>query len=513
MWQVFRQDLPRIWAWLKRAANQFVNWLFTTTSVGGARRRVLTILVAGYIWARVAFETHPIEFSDNLLNDLLVYPFLSLFAADIVRHVVVIALVIWLALQVAARYLDDVFEINDVSIAEEYILQAVFASGSSTLDIEDGQVSREDLDSPAYRIGGPGQVHVHLGNAALFEKASGAPRVIGPEDGPQPLDRFERMRAAIDLRDQALEVSKIGGRTRDGIKVTAQGVKMLYSIARGKEKQPPLEHPHPYVEGAIEKLVYEQAVFKPFDGTAGKGSDSSNALNVSLNMSSIVQGALGEFFAETYLSAFLTNVGEPENEELAQEQLEITQATAELSRTVSPEGGSSGTSSRLEDELRKIFFTRDKLSQLILDRVNEKAIPRGSQLHWIDIGTWDFPEEAKVIREQHLEAWNISVENQAKGHPSVMEDVRRQSQDSEMVRLFREVPLNAYYERLALKETEPEKLLRELALTYREKIREAWGLYAHPHDPPPDEVDMVTRHLGWITAHKVSEPEKAAEAD
>ena len=145
MWEVMAADLKAAPGHLKRLITRFVALTFTTTQTGARRRRWFIIAFGAFIWARAAVNAHPITYTYRpiysqlntpfliFLMELVVYPFTALFAADILRHVIVAALVSWLTLRLAASYLDDIFELGDISVAEKYILQAAFASDYFTL--------------------------------------------------------------------------------------------------------------------------------------------------------------------------------------------------------------------------------------------------------------------------------------------------------------------------------------------------------------------------------------------
>jgi hypothetical protein len=136
-------------------------------------RRILLISVGGILWAVVAYVLHPFVPNSDPMPSLLLYPFRALFAADVFKHVLVGVFVFWLAYRAAAIYLDDIFELKNIRIAERFIRQSAFASQYDVLEIKDGEVSLNDQDSPIFLIGGPGKVRVYLENAAVFEQVGG----------------------------------------------------------------------------------------------------------------------------------------------------------------------------------------------------------------------------------------------------------------------------------------------------------------------------------------------------
>ncbi|HJW90584.1 MAG TPA: hypothetical protein VJ436_08075, partial [Anaerolineales bacterium] len=157
----------------------------------GARlRTVLMIGVGALAWVLLAWWLHPYQPGMDRFRSLVEYPFQALFAADVFRHLLVGGLVFWAAHRYASIYLDDIFELKNVGIAERFVRQAVFASRYNRIEIRDGEVGERYRESPVVRIGGPGNVRVYLENVALFEKISGEPHVVAPTVkmlGNQPL--------------------------------------------------------------------------------------------------------------------------------------------------------------------------------------------------------------------------------------------------------------------------------------------------------------------------------------
>jgi len=168
----------------------------------------------------------------------------------------------FIALQSAAMYLADVFELEDVGVARQFVNAVALSGSNETIRIKNGAVSDKHLESPAYLIGGPGKVVVELDSVALFERADGTPHVIGPT-GNKPgnketLEGFERFRQAIDIRDHHIALT-VESRSRDGIPIEATDVRLMFSIFRGKNAEPSPAIPYPFDEKAIEQIVYKAA--------------------------------------------------------------------------------------------------------------------------------------------------------------------------------------------------------------------------------------------------------------
>ncbi len=153
-----------------------------------------------------------------------------------------------LARIMAARYLDDVYELDDEDLASDFLEEVTFGYGHEKITINEGRISEKDEESPLILIGGPGSIQVNLDSVALLEKVNGEPKVIYPRNDPWKLGRFERIReigkydeagkreyAIINLRDQFVSGLSVKSRTKDGIPIEAQGIKVMFSILRRQE--------------------------------------------------------------------------------------------------------------------------------------------------------------------------------------------------------------------------------------------------------------------------------------
>lgn len=443
-WQVFRQDMGTLNTRLSRTLTPFFDWALALTRHGAERRSTFLIIISAVLWIGLALIAHPPRPGAGSL----LYQFIgAMFAPDILRHVIILVLAMWLALRMATLYLDDIFELGNLAIAENFIRSTAFSGYYHTLKIKDGGVPSEYLDSPIFRIGGPGKVDVHLENAALFERPDGTPHVISPTTRRYAnLDGFERMRSVIDLRDQVVELT-VDGRTQDGIPVTAKDVRLVYSIYRG-EQQPDNERqfqqPYPFTDQAILDLVYKH------------GKDA-----LSEAMRSSIRAELRNFISRHTLSEFLAN---------------------------------ANISSR--------FVPREELTDMFYDYAKEfsrQSEKQGIELHWIGVGTWVTPSQ--IIPERQLEAWKISSENRARKSDQVIARIRIDNRLAELLRLIDIIP-TAFYN-LEEQDLQPGQIMRRLVLDYRENLHEARDLYVSQKQPVPPELDIVIHHLTQLGAVRV----------
>ncbi|MGW8144583.1 MAG: hypothetical protein ACWGN2_09325 [Anaerolineales bacterium] len=498
--------------------SHLVGSLVVTTPRGAAFRRYTLIFVGGTAWAVLAYSRHPYVPNSYLMLSFLEYPFRALFAPDVFKHVLVAGLVFWLAYRAAAIYLDDMFELKDVNIAEKFIRQSAFASQYDVIEIKEGDVAPKDQKSPIFLIGGPGKVRVYLENAAVFERIGGMPHVIEPttqkrgsnksnekpennswiaqtrgllgamirveeeeevsvKDGSRFLESFERLRQVIDLRDQVQEMS-VEGRTRDGIPIQAKNLRIIFSVYRdGKEAT--LSKPYPFSQDAVETLVY--------------GLGRTHWTNA---MASQIRRELGAFIARHTLSEFLAAVGQPELKQATEFQTEMMM---EADRLVGING-----SYEIKVENPPPFVPRPGISDLFYDFDNfvTRTRERGVELRWIGLGTWTFPSE--IIPERHLQAWRISYENLARGSRAAYKSITVSSQAEQLAGIVRETPIGIHNQ---LEEDGiPRKLhMANIVISYRTKLTAALETYER-HDQlgtkNAQTVRQVRDHLFWvITEH------------
>jgi hypothetical protein len=506
---------------LKRLGNCLLNRTFELT-VKGTRRRnrmlVILFLVLGFLFT---LRAHPLGTWGGEIRNLFQYMFNATYAGDnpdalkrffdfafgavlapqTLRYLPVFVLPFIIALQAAARYLDDIFELNDVDIARDFILQVALTGSRKKLRISQGQVAEKDRNSPIFRIGGPGKVLVELDSVALFEKPDGTPHIIdSTKESNHILSGFERLRYTIDLRDQFLELSEkennsVTSRSLDGMKIKATDVRMVYRIRRDGQK-PTLKRPHPYVDDAIFNLVYNETRPVASEGAAstGKGFQRSpTGLQMGV-IESLIRGELGKFMSQYKLNRYLASFGTPEYEEALRREGEIDQ----ISRSVAdPDDPAKPQVVFKPPE----FESRPKITDLFTEFTNafpQNAKGRGVELYWIGVGTWKPPHE--IVPVQHLEAWRLSRENLAKGSPGAIKALEQEKKIQEKIRLIQTVPLAAFQEDVSSGK-DHKYVVQRLLIAYREQLLKIKELLEESKRSVPDEIDYAIKFLGDGIGH------------
>jgi hypothetical protein len=449
-WGIFQKDLSALSRWFQNLLSAWANWLFAFNQRGAQRRVFLFVSVSLLLWFGLALLAHPIG---RGRDPVVLQLFNALIAPDVLRHFVVLTLALWMGLRLAAIYLNDIFELNDIPVAERFIRQAIFPSQYNRISIREGKVPAEQRNSPIVRIGGPGLVNVHLENVALFEKVDGTPHILEPgRRRIEALEGFERLRSIIDLRDQVVEIDVVEGRTQDGILVQAKDVRMVYSILRDetdRRSAGAFEQPYPFSPDAVQSLVYQHS-----------------ELDWVRAMPNMIRNELRDFISKRTLSEFLANA------DLHVEGVE--------------------------------FVPRDQMTSLFYDFASgfsKRAAARGIQLAWIGVGTWVTPSE--IIPAQHLEAWKVSCETRVLSSASRLGNIRRESRAAELLQLIDSILLTFYSE---IQDEKPDnQVLRSLALLYREKMRSARDLYKSQNQPIPPELDEAIRYLSLTSMYRLGE--------
>ncbi|MEN8242755.1 MAG: hypothetical protein ABFS17_12590 [Chloroflexota bacterium] len=485
------EQFSQFWANTRQSARESIDWfanfLFDTTVSSGRFRRWLFIFLAAAFWSITAFVSNPPTGQENFF----IYPLQTLFHPRVLRHVLVAALTFWIALKVSAIYLDDVFELENPEITERYILQASLANRYPQIEIKDGEV-QNSAESTIVRLGGPGLVRVHYDSAALFEKSNGDPTVIIAEDGLVALDRFERLRKVVRLRDH-IDETDIATRTRDGIPVSAKGVRIKYYIRRHTKLPQAEKIPYPVLREAVEKMAYSERVYQRLNPLASSPPPVSRhpeyreqhpeTLDISPGP---ITSELRRFINHATLSEFLAAISEPELNQINEDSRQLDEDARSLSGEI--EVGS--TDYPQPSTIPPDFRPRSAITKQIYQNFKEQSrMDTGLELEWIDIGTWVLPDQAKEIITQHEDAWRQSLENLKTRSAGALAG----SENESKIKATRVLLLELIYEFRTLEETaEAPEIINALLSQYLQKLGLALEIYQKQaraaQKPPPSST-------------------------
>lgn len=375
-------------------------------------------------------------FAMGALTDPRVFQYFPIFLASF-----------FIALQSAAIYLADVFELEDVSVARTFVWGVALSGSEATIRVTQGEVAEVHRESPNYLIGGPGKVVVDLDSVALFEKSDGTPHIIGPTGrepgGRATLDGFERFRQAIDIRDHYVDLrdqdpksQSVKSRSRDGIPITATDVRLMFSIYRGQGAKTAAS-PYPFSKEAIEKIIYKASSRV----TPDLPNPSTYEFSWINNMIGLIRGRLGGFMNQHNLTAYLASTGMPEFEKAKQREESIAAQVQEL--TQSSEEANDAKQVKPPPKFTPRYEITNLFTQFT-EEFTKSAQGSGVELQWIGVGTWKTPVE--IVPDKHLEAWKLSQDNSKSGSEGAMEKAQGEAIIKKMESLIRSVPFEAYHE-------------------------------------------------------------------
>ncbi len=360
------------------------------------------------------------------------------------KYIPLLMVVYNLARIMAARYLDDVYELGNEDLASDFLEEVTFGYGHERIKINEGKISQRDEESPIILIGGPGSIQVNLDSIALLEKVSGEPEVIYPRSAAWKIDRFERIReigkydeagkreyAIINLHDQFISNLSIKSRTKDGIPITAQDIKVMFSILR-REKTA-IDHAqgdaYLFDERAVQALVYNQTIITPEPVTPPGMKFPWDTTILPLIISE-----LEELITSHTLSEILATISQKEVDSALNNDQTIAQMRLEMT-------GQQTTAGAQKQSAAPKFKSRSMITAQFFEKeFKDKAAKLGVAIEWIDIGTWQMP--STLILDKHKEAWNLAQENAKKRN--AVERTKKKHEVTEMIELVNQVIVKNY---------------------------------------------------------------------
>lgn len=416
----------------------------------------------------------------NPIENLIYYATTAFTDPRILQYLPIFLAPFFIAIQTAANYLADVFELEDPGVAREFVRAVALTGSNRTMRIIRGDVFEEHKKKPIHLIGGPGRVLVDMDSAALFEEPDGTPRVIGPTGkepgGKASLDGFERFRQAIDLRNQTIELRDsdgksawVLGRSLDGIPVTAADVCFVFTVHRNGEV-PTENTPFPFDRDAIEKLVYKAvSQVRPDLPNPSKFEPSWTG-----GMASLVRSKLAGFMNDHKLTEYLASFGQPEVDRLNQGEAGTVDA---LKALANPEEKDLPEARKLQ--VRPPFIARDQIKFDLFGPFaadfTKAQTDRGVELYWIGTGTWMVPTEivpeTRVVPPQYIEAWGISHENLVKAGDISSGYYEKEATVQKFASLIQEVPLAKHLS--ATTKAERDTVMILLLDSYRSQLIQA----------------------------------------
>jgi hypothetical protein len=371
---------------------------------------------------------------------------LVLIGMSFIKYVPLLVVVYGLARKMASRYLDDVFELDDEELASSFLEDVTFGYGRERITINEGKIPEKDERSPIILIGGPGHIQVNLDSVALLEKVNGEPGVIYPRREEWTLGRFERIReigkydevgkreyAIINLRDQFITGLSVKSRTKDGIPIEAQGIKVIFSILRRppteEEIEANVDTSYLFDERAVESLVYGQTIITPEPAV-----QSGIGFPWNTSVIPLITSEMEKMITARTLSEILATISQREVDLTSSNEATLAQMRLEMT-------GEQKTRSFGRDVNAPMFQSRSRITaQFFEEAFKEKAAKIGVSVEWIDVGTWQLP--SPIILEKHKEALALARENVSKRN--AVERSKKRHETAEIVNLIDHVVISNF---------------------------------------------------------------------
>ena len=147
--------------------------------------------------------------------------------------------------------------------------------------------------------------------------------------------------------------------------------------------------------------------------------------------------------------------------------------------------------------MRPILLPRPQLSRRFYEQFAisfpNRASQRGVRLEWIDVGTWHPHPSASVVLDQHLEAYRLTAENMVRGDSIVLDELRRQGQANELIRLISR-PIYRFVD-LNRQQLERDEMVNQLIEEYLGTLRAARDQLLRDGVPLPDSLLPAIAHI------------------
>ena len=241
----------------------------------------------------------------------------------------------------------------------------------------------------------------------------------------------KREYAIINLRDQFVSGLSVKTRTKDGIPIEAQDIKVLFSLLRRQQTEDDKVQGDAslFDEKAVQALVYNQTIITPVPSTPSGINFPWDTTIIPLIITE-----LEKLITSHTLSEILASISQKEIDLASNNDQTIAQMRVELT-------GQQTIAGSKKEASAPNFKSRSKITAQFFDKsFKEKAAKLGVAVEWIDIGTWQLP--SNLILDKHKEAWNLSHENAKK--LAGVERSKKRHEMEEIIKLVDNVIIRNY---------------------------------------------------------------------
>jgi hypothetical protein len=167
------------------------------------------------------------------------------------------------ALILAARYVQDTYQLPRFRHALRYMIAAFTGIGYPRLTISEGKKVIEAGDVNLLElVGGPGYLSIKPGNVALIEDLTGPVSVHSA--GLHFISRSEMIKETASLEDQHGFIERVPATTKDGISIEVRDIHFRYRLRTGPppgvyaQRTPDLQYP--FSVAAVRDMAYNRSV-------------------------------------------------------------------------------------------------------------------------------------------------------------------------------------------------------------------------------------------------------------
>lgn len=419
------RDLAALKQWWNQQVQSVLDHVLSRDEHGPQFRFQALMAFMAVVWLTAALVEHPVLDTSALLEGMpgfvafLVSPIIvvvaALFHLDVLRHLVVPLIMILLGLRAGAKYLQDLFELDDPQLALNYLVSAMFGGSYSSIEIKDGLVTEASKESALYRIGGPGYVKIHLGNAALFERPGGESIIYRATSGTF-VHGFERLREVVDLRDQIRRRDDMLVYTKDGIPVKVTDVQVAFRLWSGGQPRSK-DNPYPLDDVALRRVVYGKSISAGFRSAPWTESIAGMA-------SGVVTRYIGSRLLKDIIAQkSKVSMVPPGHQEAV--EAGVVMSTEPVASLAAPANA------------------RRPLSLSFYDEATAKRFEAaGVELIWIGVGTIETPED---VSQELINAWQADATAKLKSGQFKADDERRKARSQTLERLL--VSISEWWQR------------------------------------------------------------------
>jgi hypothetical protein len=377
------------------------------------------------------------------LELIRISPDFSRIMQSIIMTMIPFAFSMW----VAAYYFQYIHRIPSFWAAFIHIFRTIFPIPRAKLRLQDGIIMQRQGKIPIQRLGGPVRAFLSETNSAVFEKSDGKYHILHAGQENIPVEGYESLRSALDLREHNLTLT-VSGYTRDGVRLKVRNAKFTYRIFPGQNEEE--------ATAQARLGVYHDLVYRHWPG-----NDWDKPIKRQRDMTAFISTEMRHFIAQYDLGDFMGNL--------------ITQQVA--------------TKPGYQAQNMLAVFAEGFAQQVQKASLGQPGSPI-IQLRWLGEGEWLLLSDIRLSNQP--QTWYTWLENRMRKAPAYQKNVQSQNYQEETNRLVQQVPLAPYQ---ALRGGTRQNLANGLGKAYRDRLKELQNEIPMLEAQVREDLDLVLFHL------------------